>query len=80
MLIQSHATDCLIATPALPLVGAMRTTEGVPRLLPALAEQARVLQALQRGRGIATPQDLLRGVLASVLGPLAPRRLEAGPS
>jgi Transposase DDE domain len=77
MLIQSHDTACLIATPALPLVGDMWTTEVVPRLPTDLAEQARVLKAFQRVRGIATPQDLLRGVLAYVLGPLSTRRLGA---
>jgi Transposase DDE domain len=77
MLIHSHDTDCHIATPALPLVGDTWTTEVVPRLPADLAEQARVLKAFQRVRGIATPQDLLRGLLAYVLGPLSTRRLGA---
>jgi hypothetical protein len=77
MLIHSHDTDCRIAPPALPLVGDTWTTEVVPRLPADLVEQARILKALQRVRGIATPQDLLRGLLAYVLGPLSTRRLGA---
>jgi hypothetical protein len=75
MLIQSHDTDCRIETQSLPLVGESWTTEVLPRLPADLAEQAHVLKAFQRVRGIATPQDLLRGLLAYVLGPLSTRRL-----
>jgi hypothetical protein len=77
MLIQRHDTDCLIEPQTLPLVGDTWATEVVPRLPADLAEQARVLKAFQRVRGLATPQDLLRGVLAYVLGPLSTRRLGA---
>src|ERR1700745_1362648 len=77
MLVQSHDTGGRVALQALSLVGEPWTTEVVPRLPTNLAEQARVLKAFQRVRGLATPHDLLRGVLAYVLGPLSTRRLGA---
>ena len=42
-----------------------------------LATQARMHKAFQRVRRIGTPADLLRGLLAYVLGPLSTRRLGA---
>ena len=77
MLVQSHDTDGLVKLQALSLVGDAWATEVVPRLPADLAEPARARKAFQRVRGLGTPHDLLRGVLASVLGPLSTRRLGA---
>ena len=77
MLIQSYDTGGLAERQALSLVGDAWMTGVVPRLPVNLAEQARAHKAFQRVRGLATPHDLLRGVLAYVLGPLSTRRLGA---
>src|SRR3989442_12263528 len=77
MLVQRHDTGSMAACQALALVEDAWATEVVPRLPANLAEQARVLKAFQRVRGIATPHDLLRGLLAYGLGPLSTRRLGA---
>ena len=77
MRVQSHDTGGLVELPALSLLGEPWATAVVPRLSANLAEQARVLKAFQRVRGLATPHDLLRGVLAYVLGPRSTRRLGA---
>ena len=77
MLIPSHDSERRVEIQVPPLVGDPWTIEVVPRLPPELADQARALKAFQRVRGLATPHDLLRGLLAYVLGPLSTRRLGA---
>src|SRR5215467_3872208 len=74
MLVQSHDTASRIEPQALPLLEDAWTTEVIPRLPANLAAQAGVLKAFPRVRGLATPYDLLRGVVAYVLGPLSTRR------
>jgi Transposase DDE domain len=77
MLIPTHDKDHGTTLQPVSLVGESWTTEVVPRLPADLAVQARTHKAFQRVRGIATPADLLRGLLAYVLGPLSTRRLGA---
>jgi hypothetical protein len=77
MLIPLHHIDPVAAVQPESLVGDTWTTEVVPRLPATLAAQARALKAFQRVRGVATPTDLLRALLAYVLGALSTRRLGA---
>jgi hypothetical protein len=60
MLVPNHHTDGFVTLQSLSLVGEAWMTEVVPCLPANLAEQARVLKAVQRVCGIATPHDLLR--------------------
>jgi Transposase DDE domain len=76
MLVLPHHTD-RAAEAQRTFVEDTWITEVVPRLPAALAVQARTLKAFQRVRGLATPTDLLRAVLAYVLGALSTRRLGA---
>lgn len=77
MLVPVHHTAQRIDVQPASVVGDTWATEVVPRLPAALAAQARTLKAFQRVRGVATPADLLRAVLAYVLGALSTRRLGA---
>jgi len=76
MLVLPHHTDRAVEA-QLTLVEETWTTEVVPRLPGAFTAQARTLKAFQRVRGLATPYDLLRALLAYVLGALSLRRLGA---
>jgi hypothetical protein len=76
MLVLTHHTDRTVEAP-LAFVEDTWTREVVPRLPVDLAAQARTHKAFQRVRGLATPVDLWRAVLAYVLGALSTRRLGA---
>jgi Transposase DDE domain len=77
MLVQRHDSGDRIERQGLSLVEDAWAMEVVPRLPANLTEQALALKAFQRVRSLATPHDLLRGLLAYVLGPLSTRRLGA---
>jgi len=60
MLVPNHHTDGFVTLQSLSLVGEGWMTEVVLCLPANLAEQARVLKAVQCVCGIATPHNLLR--------------------
>jgi Transposase DDE domain len=77
MSVDTHHNPSATSAQVMSLVDDTWTTEVVPRLPRQLDLQAKQLKAFQRVRGIASPPDLLRGLLAYALGVLSFRELGA---